>query len=87
VPEKLGLTHAVPAPAAPAVRAWDGAFQPAAIDTTWAEVEAAVLALPEYARDVVPWYTVMDTLVDGDPARARLRRRFREARAFVEALA
>jgi MFS family permease len=26
VPEKLGLTHAVPAPAAPAVRAWDGAF-------------------------------------------------------------
>lgn len=26
MPEKLGLTHAVPATAAPAVRAWDGAF-------------------------------------------------------------
>jgi Peptidase family M20/M25/M40 len=34
--------------------------QPAAIGTTWAEVEAARLALPEYARDVVPWHTVVD---------------------------
>jgi glycerol-1-phosphate dehydrogenase [NAD(P)+] len=76
-----------PEAAAATVRAAGVPVQPAAIGTTWAEVEAAVLALPEYARDVVPWYTVMDALLDGDPARTRLRRRFREARAFVEALA
>lgn len=81
------LQENAPEVAAATVRAAGVPVQPAAIGTTWAEIEAAVLALPEYARDVVPWYTVMDALVAGDPARARLRRRFREAQAFVEELA
>ncbi len=81
------LQENAPEAAAATVRAAGVAVQPAAIGTCWAEVEAAVLALPEYARDVVPWYTVVDALVEGDPARTRLRRRFREAQAFVAALA
>jgi hypothetical protein len=40
---------------------------------------AAVLALPS-TRDVVPWYTVIDPLVDGDPARSGLRAAPRGAR-------
>ncbi|HWC02068.1 MAG TPA: iron-containing alcohol dehydrogenase [Methylomirabilota bacterium] len=75
-----------PERAAATIRAAGVTVQPAAIGTTWAEVEAAVLALPEYARDVVPWYTVVDPLVEGDPARRQLRARFREAQAFVEGL-
>jgi glycerol-1-phosphate dehydrogenase [NAD(P)+] len=81
------LQENAPEVAAATVRAAGVPVQPEAIGTTWAEVEAAVLALPKYARDVVPWYTVVDALAEGDPARARLRRRFREARAFVEAVA
>jgi glycerol-1-phosphate dehydrogenase [NAD(P)+] len=72
--------------AAATVRAAGVPIQPAAVGTSWEEIEAAVLALPEYARDVVPWYTVIDPLVDGDPARERLRARFHAARAFVEVL-
>ncbi len=72
--------------AAATVRAAGVPVQPAAIGTTWAEVEAALLGLPEYARDVVPWHTVVDSLVEGDPTRRRLRARFQEARAFVEGL-
>jgi glycerol-1-phosphate dehydrogenase [NAD(P)+] len=75
-----------PETAAATIRAAGVPVQPAAIGTTWAEVETAVLALPEYARAVVPWYTVVDPLVEGDPARTRLRARLREARAFVEGL-
>jgi glycerol dehydrogenase-like iron-containing ADH family enzyme len=81
------LQDNAPEVAAATIRAAGVPVQPAAIGTTWAEVEAAVLALPEYARDVVPWYTVVDALVDGDPARARLRRRLQAARGFVETLA
>ena len=80
------LQENAPERAAATIRAAGVPVQPADVGTTWADVEAAVLALPEYARDVVPWYTVVDPLVEGDPARARLRARFREARAFVEGL-
>ena len=72
--------------AAATIQAAGVPIQPPAIGTSWADVEAAVLALPEYARDVVPWYTVLNPLVEGDPARARLRAGFRAARAFVEGL-
>ncbi len=75
-----------PERAAATIRAAGVPVQPADVGTSWADVEAAVLALPEYAREVVPWYTVVDPLVDGDPARGTLRARFREARAFVEEL-
>ena len=75
-----------PEVAAETIRAAGVPVQPAAIGTSWDEIEATVVALPEYARDVVPWYTVIDPLVDGDPARGRLRERFRAARAFVETL-
>jgi glycerol-1-phosphate dehydrogenase [NAD(P)+] len=80
------LQDNAPKVAAETVRAAGVPLEPAAIGTSWDEIEAAVLALPEYARDVVPWYTVIDPLVDGDPARGRLRARLREARAFVEGL-
>lgn len=80
------LQENAPEAAAATVRAAGVAVQPAAIGTGWDEVEDAVLALPEYARDVVPWYTVIDQLVDGDPGRGALRARFRDARAFVEGL-
>ena len=80
------LQENAPERAAATVRAAGVPVQPADVGTSWAEVEAAVLALPEYARDVVPWYTVVDPLVEDDPARGKLRARFREARAFVEGL-
>jgi hypothetical protein len=54
------LQENAPEVAAATIRAAGVPVQPAAIDTTWAEVEAALLALPEYARDVVPWHTVVD---------------------------
>jgi glycerol-1-phosphate dehydrogenase [NAD(P)+] len=80
------LQENAPELAAATIRAAGVPVQPAAIGTTWAEVEAALLALPEYARDVVPWHTVVDPLVEGDSTRRRLRARFHEARAFVEGL-
>jgi glycerol-1-phosphate dehydrogenase [NAD(P)+] len=75
-----------PETAAAVVRAAGVPVGPAAIGTSWAEVEAAVLALPEYARDVVPWHTVVDELAAGDPGRGRLRAALAAARAFVEAM-
>jgi hypothetical protein len=80
------LQDNAPEAAAATVRAAGVPVQPGAIGTSWGEIEDAVLALPEYARDVVPWYTVVDRLVEGDPGRARLRARLGAARAFVEAL-
>jgi glycerol dehydrogenase-like iron-containing ADH family enzyme len=63
-------------------------YRPEEIGTTWREVEDAMLALPEYAREVVPWYSIVNVLAEGPGgSRARLRERFHEARAFVEALA
>jgi hypothetical protein len=80
------LQDNAPAAAAATVRAAGVAVQPAAIGTSWPEIEAAVLALPDYAREVVPWYTIVDALVDGDPRRGQLRARLAAARAFVEGL-
>jgi hypothetical protein len=59
--------------------------QPSAIGTSWDAVEAAVLALPAYARDVVPWHTIVSEIAESD-GEAGLRDRLRAARAFVEAL-
>jgi glycerol-1-phosphate dehydrogenase [NAD(P)+] len=61
------------------------AFQPEAIGTTWKDIEETVIALPAYARDVVPWYTVVDELPQaGDPT--GLTSATKRARAFVESL-
>jgi glycerol-1-phosphate dehydrogenase [NAD(P)+] len=59
-------------------------IRPEAIGTTWDEVRAAVLALPAYAREVVPWHTIVARIVEaeGEPG---LASRFERARAFVEA--
>lgn len=62
-------------------------YHPEEIGTTWQEVEDAMLALPDYSREVVPWYSIVNMLVEGPGGSpARLRDRFREARAFVEGL-
>ena len=60
--------------------------KPAAIGTTWEDVEQAILAVPLYARAVVPWHTVVSELADDDPTGRFLRARLAEARARVEAL-
>jgi hypothetical protein len=86
-PEVTPLQANAPEVRATAAQAAGVPVQPVAIGTTWAEVVAVFLALPEHARDVVPWYTVVDALVEGDPGPARLCRSFRPARAFVEELA
>jgi glycerol-1-phosphate dehydrogenase [NAD(P)+] len=75
-----------PERAAATIRAAGVPIQPAAVGTSWADLESAVLALPEYARDVVPWYTVVNPLVEGDLTLGRLRAGFHAARAFVEGL-
>lgn len=59
--------------------------QPEAIGTTWDEVTAAVLALPAYAREVVPWYTIVTRIAETEGA-SGLAARVDRARRFVEAL-
>ena len=73
--------------AATVIRAARVSFQPEEIGTSWAEVEDAVLALPAYAREVVPYHTVVTELAgDTGAGLGRLKARFDPARAFVEAL-
>jgi glycerol dehydrogenase-like iron-containing ADH family enzyme len=62
-------------------------FRPTEIGTDWHEVEDAVLALPDYEREVIPYYTVLDELAGRAEARpGYLKERFDRARAFVETL-
>jgi glycerol-1-phosphate dehydrogenase [NAD(P)+] len=76
-----------PEQAAAVIRTARVAVQPAEIGITWDAVEAAVLALPAYAWEVVPWYTIVDELApDARRSRARLRAAFDAARGFVEGL-
>jgi hypothetical protein len=63
------------------------AYRPEEIGTTWNEVEEAMLALPDYSREVVPWYSIVNVLADGPGGSpARLRTKFQAARAFVDGL-
>jgi glycerol dehydrogenase-like iron-containing ADH family enzyme len=62
------------------------AFQPEAIGTRWPEVEEVVLALPAYAREVVPYHTVINELASDPDGGRRLRAALAEARAFVQGL-
>lgn len=73
--------------AAGVIRAARVAFRPEQIGTTWDQVERAVLALPDYARQVVPWYSIIDALTDhATDGHGKLERGFKAARAFVEGL-
>jgi glycerol-1-phosphate dehydrogenase [NAD(P)+] len=72
-----------PERAAEVVRAARVSFHPEEIGTSWSQVEGAVLALTAYAREVVPWHTIVDE-VDREPG--RLVAAFAEARAFVQGL-
>jgi glycerol-1-phosphate dehydrogenase [NAD(P)+] len=76
-----------PEGAARVIRVARVAYRPEQIGTTWRQVEDAMLALPEYSREVVPWYSIINVLAEGTGGSpARLRTRFHEARAFVEGL-
>jgi glycerol-1-phosphate dehydrogenase [NAD(P)+] len=76
-----------PERAARVVRDARCAFRPGDIGTTWEQIEDAVLTLPEYARDVLPWYTVVDELTAGPGSdTSRLKAAFDDARAYVESL-
>jgi glycerol dehydrogenase-like iron-containing ADH family enzyme len=63
------------------------AYRPEEIGTTWREVEDTMVALPDYSREVVPWYSIVNVLADGPGGSpARLRARYHEACAFVQGL-
>jgi glycerol dehydrogenase-like iron-containing ADH family enzyme len=63
------------------------AYRPEEIGTTWRQVEDTMVALPEYSREVVPWYSIVNVLADGPGGSPdRLLTRFHDARAFVQGL-
>jgi glycerol-1-phosphate dehydrogenase [NAD(P)+] len=63
------------------------AYRPEEIGTTWRQVEDTMVALPDYSREVVPWYSIVNVLAEGPGGSVeRLRARFHDARAFVQEL-
>jgi glycerol dehydrogenase-like iron-containing ADH family enzyme len=71
--------------AASIIRAADLSFHPEDIGVTWATVDETLRSLPRRAQ-MLPWYTVVDTLGSPEQAAHRLARLGSDARDYVDGL-